>query len=38
MPPPYVMRAMVLEQPNTPLVMRERPLPLPQRGEVLVDF
>jgi propanol-preferring alcohol dehydrogenase len=31
------MRAMVLEQPNTPLVMRERPVPAPRPGEVLVE-
>jgi propanol-preferring alcohol dehydrogenase len=31
------MRAMVLEQPSTPLVMRERPLPAPGPGEVLVE-
>jgi alcohol dehydrogenase, propanol-preferring len=37
MPPSSVMRAMVLEQPNTPLVMRERPLPAPRPGEVLVE-
>jgi propanol-preferring alcohol dehydrogenase len=37
MPPPSVMRAMVLEQPNTPLVMRERPVPVPRPGEVLVE-
>jgi propanol-preferring alcohol dehydrogenase len=30
------MRAMVLEEPRTPLVMRERTLPVPGRGEILV--
>jgi len=33
MPP---MRAMVLERPGTPLVMRELPMPAPAPGEVLV--
>jgi propanol-preferring alcohol dehydrogenase len=37
MPPSSVMRAMVLEQPNRPLVMRERPVPAPRPGEMLVD-
>jgi propanol-preferring alcohol dehydrogenase len=37
MPTSSVMRAMVLEQPNTPLVMRERPVPAPRPGEVLVE-
>jgi propanol-preferring alcohol dehydrogenase len=37
MPPPSVMRAMVLEQPNAPLVLRERPVPAPRPGEVLVE-
>src|ERR1700740_2446110 len=32
-----VMRAMVLEQPKAPLVMRQRPLPAPRPGEVLVE-
>jgi alcohol dehydrogenase, propanol-preferring len=32
-----VMLAMVLEQPRTPLVMRERPLPVPARGEILLE-
>ena len=32
------MRAMVLEQPSAPLVMRERPVPAPRPGEVLVDI
>ncbi|HUI98500.1 MAG TPA: zinc-dependent alcohol dehydrogenase family protein [Xanthobacteraceae bacterium] len=32
------MRAMVFEQPGTPLVMRERPLPVPGPGEVLVEI
>jgi propanol-preferring alcohol dehydrogenase len=31
------MRAMVLERPRTPLVMRERPVPRPGAGEVLVE-
>jgi propanol-preferring alcohol dehydrogenase len=31
------MRAMVLEQPNTTLVMRERPVPALRPGEVLVE-
>src|SRR5260370_20702853 len=30
------MQAMVLERPRTPLVMRERPVPRPGPGEVLV--
>jgi len=29
-------RAMVLEKPRTPLVMRERPVPVPGRGEILL--
>ena len=33
-----VMRAMVLEQPRTPLVMHERPLPAPAPGEILVEI
>ena len=32
------MRAMVLERPNTPLAMRERPLPRPGDGEILVEI
>ncbi|MDR3415169.1 MAG: zinc-dependent alcohol dehydrogenase family protein [Nevskia sp.] len=32
-----VCRAMVLEQPHGPLVMRERPLPSPQAGQVLIE-
>src|SRR5436305_4668316 len=32
-----MMRAMVLEQPRTPLAMRERPVPRPGAGEVLVE-
>jgi propanol-preferring alcohol dehydrogenase len=32
-----VMRAMVLEHPKAPLVMRRRPLPAPRPGEVLVE-
>ena len=31
-----VMRAMVLDAPRTPLVMRERPVPAPGAGEILV--
>jgi len=31
------MRAMVLDRPATPLVMRERPLPRPGAGEILVE-
>ena len=31
------MRAMVLERPKAPLVMRERALPAPRSGEVLVE-
>ena len=31
------MRTMVLERPKTPLVMRERPLPAPRPGEVLIE-
>jgi len=34
---PAIMRAMVLEKPDAPLVMRERPLPAPGPGEVLVE-
>jgi propanol-preferring alcohol dehydrogenase len=32
-----VMRAMVLDRPGTPLVMRERPVPQPGRGEILIE-
>jgi propanol-preferring alcohol dehydrogenase len=32
------MRAMVLERPGTPLVMRERPLLAPGRGEILIEI
>jgi alcohol dehydrogenase, propanol-preferring len=32
-----IMRAMVLEAPRTPLVLRERPVPKPRAGEVLID-
>jgi propanol-preferring alcohol dehydrogenase len=32
------MRAMVLEQPRLPLEMRERPVPLPAPGEILVEI
>jgi alcohol dehydrogenase, propanol-preferring len=30
------MRAMVLDQPGMPLVMRERPIPKPRDGEILL--
>jgi alcohol dehydrogenase, propanol-preferring len=33
-----MMRAMVLDRPGTPLVMRERPIPQPASGEVLVEI
>src|SRR5215469_7266284 len=33
-----VMRAMVLDRPGTPLVMRERPVPQPAAGEILVEI
>jgi propanol-preferring alcohol dehydrogenase len=32
------MRAMVLERPGTPLVLRERPVPTPGAGEILVEI
>jgi propanol-preferring alcohol dehydrogenase len=32
------MHAMVLERPGAPLVLRERPLPAPGPGEVLIDI
>ena len=32
------MRAMVLEKPRTPLVMRERSTPVPAAGEILVEI
>jgi alcohol dehydrogenase, propanol-preferring len=32
-----MMRAMVLERPQTPLVMREKPIPAPASGEILVE-
>jgi propanol-preferring alcohol dehydrogenase len=32
------MRAMVLEEPRMPLVMRERPTPAPAAGEILVEI
>ena len=32
------MRAMVLEQTRTPLIMRERPTPRPAQGEILVEI
>jgi propanol-preferring alcohol dehydrogenase len=31
------MRAMVLEQPRTPLVIRQRPTPAPTAGDILVE-
>jgi propanol-preferring alcohol dehydrogenase len=34
---PPVMRAMVLQRPKTPLVMREHRLPTPRAGEVLIE-
>ena len=33
-----VLRAMVLERPLTPLVMRERPLPQPKAGKILIEI
>jgi propanol-preferring alcohol dehydrogenase len=32
------MRAMVLDRPGTPLVMRERPVPQPAAGEILIEI
>jgi len=32
------MRSMVLDAPKTPLVMRERPIPQPARGEILIEI
>jgi len=32
------MRAMVLERPGSPLVLRERPVPTPSAGEILVEI
>jgi len=32
------MRAMVLDRPKTPLVLRERPIPQPAGGEILVEI
>jgi alcohol dehydrogenase, propanol-preferring len=32
------MRAMVLEEPRTPLVMRERPTPAPGPGDILIEI
>src|SRR5215211_4985575 len=32
-----MMRAMVLERPGSPLVMRERPVPAPAAGEIVVE-
>src|SRR5438128_3616930 len=32
------MRVMVLEGPGTPLVLRERPVPTPGAGEILVEI
>ncbi len=31
------MRAMVLERPRSPLVLRERPLPSPATGELMIE-
>ncbi len=31
-----MMRAMMLESPRSPLVLRERPLPVPRAGEILI--
>jgi alcohol dehydrogenase, propanol-preferring len=31
-----MMRAMMLERPRSPLVLRERPMPVPQAGEILL--
>ncbi len=33
-----IMRAMVLDRPHTPLAMRERPLPQPAAGEILIEI
>ncbi len=33
-----VMRAMVLDLPRTPLTLRERPIPQPGKGEILVEI
>jgi propanol-preferring alcohol dehydrogenase len=33
-----LMRAMVLDAPRTPLVLRERPVPVPAAGEILVEI
>jgi alcohol dehydrogenase, propanol-preferring len=33
-----VMRAMVLEKPGTPLVLRERPIPQPGAGDILLEI
>jgi propanol-preferring alcohol dehydrogenase len=32
------MRAMVLDRPGTPLVIRERPLPVPGAGDILIEI
>jgi propanol-preferring alcohol dehydrogenase len=32
----HMMRAMMLESPRSPLVLRERPLPVPRAGEILI--
>jgi alcohol dehydrogenase, propanol-preferring len=32
------MRAMVLERPGSPLILRERPIPAPGAGEILVEI
>jgi len=31
-------RAMELDRPRTPLVMRERPMPVPAAGEILIEI
>jgi len=33
-----IMRAMVLDRPQTPLTLRERPIPQPTGGEILVEI
>jgi alcohol dehydrogenase, propanol-preferring len=33
-----MMRAMVLDRPGTPLVLRERPVPQPAAGEILIEI
>ena len=32
------MRAMVLDRPKTPLILRERPIPQPDGGEILLEI